>query len=311
METCLILIFAFFLDLVFGEPPAILHPVVYMGKLIRFLEYYFFKGNTLTQFLLGACLSLLVIAAFTIPTYFLLTFLKEKSYSIYLFISIVLLKTTFALKTLKDSAKVVKDSLSKKDLLLAKEQLKSLVSRENKDLDERLIISATIESVGENTTDSVISPWLFFVFLGVPGAMAFRAINTLDAMIGYRGKYEYFGKFAARLDDIANLIPARIAGLLICIASLFVKKDFLSSFSTMLSGRRKTESPNAGFTIGAIAGALGVELEKKGHYKIGKTKKPLDITAIEDGIKVLEVTAIAALFLCIGLVFLRDQILNG
>jgi adenosylcobinamide-phosphate synthase len=141
--------------------------------------------------------------------------------------------------------------------------------------------------------------------------MAFRAINTLDAMIGYHGKYEYSGKFAARLDDIANFIPARITGLLICTASLFVKKSFLPSFSAMLSGRKKTESPNAGFTMGALAGALGVELEKKGHYRIGKSKKPLGITSIEDGIKVLKVASIVALFLCISLIFVKDKILNG
>src|ERR1700758_2206465 len=203
MENCLILIFAFFLDLIWGEPPSILHPVVYMGKLIGFVERYLFRGNALSQFLFGMCLSLLVIAIFTVPTYLLLKFLREKIYPVYFLISVFLLKSTFALKALKDSASLVKGSLYKRDIYGARDQLKSLVSRETNDLDERLIISATVESVGENITDSVVSPWLFFVFLGVPGAMAFRVVNTLDSMIGYHGMYEYFGRFAARLDDIA------------------------------------------------------------------------------------------------------------
>jgi len=311
MEICLILISAFIIDLVLGEPPGALHPVVYMGKLIGFLERYLFKGNTTAQFLSGACLSLLAIATFTIPTYFLLKFLKGKSYPMYLFMSVIFFKTAFAQKALKDSASAVKSSLSKRDFHLAKDQLKSLVSRETKDLDERLIISATIESVGENITDSIVSPLLFFVFFGVPGALAFRVINTLDAMIGYHGRYEYFGKFAARLDDIVNFIPARIAGLLICAASLFVGKSLLSPLAAMLSERRKTESPNAGLTIAALAGALGVELEKKDHYRIGEPRRPLDVTAIEDGIKVLGVTSILTLILCITFILVKEKIVSG
>jgi adenosylcobinamide-phosphate synthase len=309
METCLILISAFLLDLIWGEPPAVLHPVVYMGRLIGFFEKYFFKGSTFFQFLLGACLSLLVIATFTIPAYFLLQLLKERIYPIYFLISVFLLKTTFAIRALKISAATVKDSLSKGDYYKARGQLKSLVSRETGDLDEKLIISAAVESVGENITDSVVSPWLFFVFFGVPGAMAFRAINTLDAMIGYHGKYEYFGKCAARLDDIINFIPARIVGFLICLAGFLIGKGF-SSLTTMLREARKTESPNAGFSMGAIAGALGVELEKPGHYRIGKSKNPLHTNTIQDAEKMLIVTSFLALTLCIGIILVKERFVD-
>ncbi|MER3447703.1 MAG: cobalamin biosynthesis protein [Candidatus Dadabacteria bacterium] len=310
METYLILISAFFLDLICGEPPAVLHPVVYIGKLIGFFEKYFFKGNTFFQFLLGTCLSLLVITTFTIPPYFFLQFLKERIYPIYFLISVFLLKTTFAIRALKISAAAVKDSLSKRDYCRARSQLRSLVSRETGDLDERLIISAAVESVGENITDSVVSPWLSFVFFGVPGAMAFRAINTLDAMIGYHGKYEYFGKFASRLDDIVNFIPARIAGFLICFAGFLTGRGFYSPLTTMLREARKTESPNAGFSIGAIAGSLGVELEKPGHYRIGRSKNPLHTNTIQDAAEVLIITSSLALALCIGIILVKERIVD-
>lgn len=306
METCLILISAFFLDLICGEPSAILHPVVYMGKLIGFFEKYFFKGSTFFQFLLGTCLSLLVIATFTVPTYFLLQFLKERIYPIYFLISVFLLKTTFAIRALKMSAAAVKDSLSKGDYYEARSQLKSLVSRETGDLDERLIISAVVESVGENITDSIVSPWLFFVFFGVPGAVAFRAINTLDAMVGYHGEYEYFGKLAARLDDIFNFIPARIAGFLICLAGFLTGRSLFPSLNTMLDESRKTESPNAGFSMGAIAGVLGVELEKPGHYRIGKSKNPLYTKVIQDAEEILITTSLLALVLCMGIILVKE-----
>jgi adenosylcobinamide-phosphate synthase len=310
MEACLILISAFFLDLIWGEPPAVLHPVVYMGKLIGFIERYFLRGNALSQFLLGTCLSLLIITTFTVPTYLLLQFLREKIYPVYFFISVFLLKSTFAVRALKDSAALVKGSLYKRDLCVARDQLKSLVSRETNDLDERLIISATVESVGENITDSVVSPWLFFVFLGVPGAMAFRVVNTLDSMIGYHGRYEYFGKFAARLDDIANFIPARISGFLICLSGFLIGKSFFSSLTTMLRGARKTESPNAGFAMGAMAGVLGVELEKTDHYRIGESKNSLHLDKIREAEKILVITSSLALALCIGMILIKERFID-
>jgi adenosylcobinamide-phosphate synthase len=143
----------------------------------------------------------------------------------------------------------------------------------------------------------------------VPGAVAFRAINTLDAMIGYHEKYEYFGKFAARLDDIVNFIPARIVGFLICLAGFLTGKGF-SSLTTMLREARKTESPNAGFSMGAIAGVLGVELEKPGHYRIGKSKNPLHTNTIQDAEEILIITSFLALALCIGIILVKERFVD-
>ena len=152
----------------------------------------------------------------------------------------------------------------------ARYELRSLVSRDAAALDQSLASAAAIESVAENTTDSYIGPWLAFALLGLPGAFAFRAVNTLDSMIGYRGRYEYLGKASARLDDAMNLIPARISAAMMLAAGALCRLPAGRGWRWALTGRRLTASPNAGWTIGAMSGLLGVALEKSGHYRIGE-----------------------------------------
>ena len=123
--------------------------------------------------------------------------------------------------------------------------------------------------MAENTTDSYIGPWLAFALLGLPGAFAYRAVNTLDSMIGYRGKYEYLGKASARLDDLINLVPARLSAGLIVAAGALCRLPAGQGYRWAMAGRKLTASPNAGWTIGAMSGLLGVALEKAGHYRIG------------------------------------------
>ena len=152
---------------------------------------------------------------------------------------------------------------------LARYSLRSLVSRDAGALSEPLVAAAAIESVAENTTDSFIAPWLAFALLGLPGAFAYRAVNTLDSMIGYRGKYEYLGKASARLDDFLNFVPARIATALLLLAGALSGCGVRQGWRTALHEHRLTASPNAGWTIAAMAGLLGVALEKPAHYLIG------------------------------------------
>ena len=153
---------------------------------------------------------------------------------------------------------------------MARYSLRGLVSRDAEDLTEPLVAAAAIESVAENTTDSFIAPWLAFALLGLPGAFAYRAVNTLDSMIGYRGEYEYLGKVSARLDDLLNLIPARLsAGLLLLAGVVASECSVRQGWRTALREHRVTASPNAGWTIAAVAGLLGVALEKPGHYILG------------------------------------------
>ena len=174
----------------------------------------------------------------------------------------------------------------------ARFELRSLVGRDTSKLDKSLMVSATVESVAENSCDSFFAPLFYFLFFGVPGAIAYRVINTLDAMIGHHGEFEYLGKFAARLDTVANFIPARITALIIVLAAWICKRNASGAWRIMLRDRRKTESPNAGWTMSAIAGALGVQLEKVGYYKLGDNHNSLSLSTIDASLQIVMTAAL-------------------
>ncbi len=146
-----------------------------------------------------------------------------------------------------------------------------IVSRDVRELDKPALISAVVEMTSESLTDSIVAPLFYWIIFGLPGAIAYRVINTFDAMIGYHGRYEYLGKFAARADDVLNYIPARISGLLLVAAAFTTGADGRQAWSIMRRDHGRTESPNAGWTMAAVAGALGVELEKRDFYRLGIT----------------------------------------
>ncbi|MFC1864895.1 CobD/CbiB family cobalamin biosynthesis protein, partial [Chloroflexota bacterium] len=121
-----------------------------------------------------------------------------------------------------------------------------------------------------------VAPLFYFLLFGVPGAIAYRVVNTLDAMVGYHGEYEYLGKFASRLDDVLNFIPARLTALLLVLASFLSGRGARASWQVTLREHSKTESPNAGWVMAAVAGALSVQLERVGHYRLGEADTPPD-----------------------------------
>jgi adenosylcobinamide-phosphate synthase len=177
----------------------------------------------------------------------------------------------------------------------------ALVSRETQNMGGPEVVSATVESVAENTCDSVVAPLFYFLLFGVPGAVVYRVVNTWDAMIGYHGEYEYSGKFAAKLDDILNFIPARITGLLLVMAAYLCRKDGKNAWRVMLRDHGNTESPNAGWPMSAAAGALRTQLQKAGCYRLGNINNPLSPELIASGIKLAQVaTLLCVLFYLIG-----------
>ena len=181
-----------------------------------------------------------------------------------------LLKTSFAVRALLSAAEKVRVPLQEGDLTAARAALGSLVSRNVTTLSPPLLAAAVIESVAENASDAVAAPILFYMLGGLPAVFAYRALNTLDSMWGYHGdRYEYLGKAAARADDLANLLPARLTGLALVAASFLTGHSAAGAWRTMWRDHRKTASPNAGWPMSAMAGALGVELEKVGHYRLG------------------------------------------
>jgi adenosylcobinamide-phosphate synthase len=182
---------------------------------------------------------------------------------------VYLLKSAFAVRDLAAAALRVRRCLAGDDVDGARGALVSLVSRETATLTPPLISAAAIESVAENCSDSIVAPLLFYIVGGVPGAVAYRAINTLDAMIGYRGELEWLGKAAARLDDVANFVPSRLTALLLAVAAPLGRGSVARAFTIWRRDRARTESPNAGHPMATMAGALGVVLEKQGAYRLG------------------------------------------
>ena len=295
MPNVLILLLALVIDQAVGEPPNPVHPVVWMGKLIAWLIRWGEGNGRIAQFIYGLFVSLFVIGIFSVPVYFGLRYLRDVSLLAYVIVGALVLKSTFSLKELKRAALRVKVSLVKNKLPEARYEVRALVGRQTAQLDSGQLVSATVESVAENACDSFVAPLFLFLLLGVPGAIAYRAVNTLDNMIGYRGKYEYLGKFAARLDDVVNFIPARITALLIVLASWISRKNAAGSWRIMWRDRKKTLGPNGGWTMAAMAGALDTQLEKVGYYRLGDitgNSPPLSSRTIDASLNILMILAL-------------------
>jgi len=277
-----------------------------MGKITSFLARGGNNQRPLVQFVCGVGIALVTIGLFTASAYFVLLYLKSLSYVAYVILGALLLKSTFSLRELRRVALGVKRLLLKEKLDEARFELRSLVSRDTQGLPKPLIVSATVESVAENTCDSFVAPLFYFLLLGVPGAIAYRAVNTLDAMVGYRGKYEYLGKFASRLDDVLNFIPARLTALLLVLATFLSRRNVKMSWQVVLSDHSKTESPNAGWSMATVAGALNVQLKKVGHYRLGKANAPLVPETIDASLELMQIAVLAWVVICfiVGVIYL-------
>ncbi len=281
------------LDLLAGEYPARLHPVVWMGRTITALERLAPRSGRARPFLFGLALALVVPALFAVGSALALRAARAHP-PIALAVEALLLKSTFAVRALGTAASAVGTALGRGDLDGARSALRSLCSRDASTLDAPRLAAAAIESVAENASDSVVAPLLYWAVLGVPGAMAYRALNTLDARVGYHGPYEWLGKASARLDDLANLVPARITAALLLLAGALGGGDARGGLASLLRDGAKTESPNAGRPMAAMAGLLGVELEKIGCYRLGDGLAPASHGAIAAAWRFASIAALGA-----------------
>ncbi len=261
---------ALVLDLLLPEPPNAVHPVVWMGKCIAFFERTGLRQGMRAQFVWGLILAVALPLFFAVVAGAAAFGLRQLSPAAYVIVGAVLLRSVFTVRGLGRAGLRVEKALSQGHVEAARHDLRSLVSRDTSQLSPTQAAGAAVESVAENTTDSFVGPWLAFAVFGIPGAFCYRAVNTLDSMIGYRGKHEWLGKASARLDDALNFFPARIAAMLLLTAGAARGLDVKQGWAVMRRDRRLTASPNAGWTMGAAAGLLGVGLEKPGHYLLGK-----------------------------------------
>lgn len=289
-------------DLLLGELPPKAHPVVWMGRSIKLWEQYAPSEGAMQQFLAGAALTITGMIVFGVVPGLVISWLPVV---LSVVLAGVLLKTAFAGRMLWESALQVEQDLRDNNTLAAQMDLRSLVSRDTTTLPRPLLAAAAVESVAENITDSIVSPLLAFSLFGISGSLAYRYANTCDSMIGYRTiQYEFLGKFAAILDDALNFIPARLTGLMIVLAAAVSGGNYRRAWSVMLRDHGMTASPNAGWTMAAMSGALGVRLEKRDHYTLGAEFPEPDSFDIIRAVKLMRYTygmtvALAALFILV------------
>jgi adenosylcobinamide-phosphate synthase len=267
-----VLLVAVAIDLAFGDPPNAMHPVAWMGRAIGLGRRCLCRGGPVGLFVAGSVCTLVVVTAAGLAGW-LVTSLGSALGPAGLLLEAVALKSTLALRGLTAAGREVAVALERGDLVAARASVgRHLVSRPTATLRAEQVAAGVVESLAENLTDALVSPLMFYLLFGLPGALAYRALNTSDSMLGYHeGALEYFGKLAARLDDVANLIPARLAGIALVVVA---GRRARAAWSTMLRDHRLTASPNAGWTMAAMAGALGVSLAKPGAYSLGHGREP-------------------------------------
>lgn len=302
-DDLLILGLAAALDAAFGEPPRPLHPVVWMGKAISLLERLAPRARPPREFVYGLGMAIIVTVVAGGVAAVAVAAARGVSAVAYVIVGALLLKGVSAVRELAASAERVRTPLAAGDLEGARNAVGAIVGRETAQLAPELVASAAVESVAENSTDAFIGPWFYFALFGVPGAVIYRAINTLDSMVGHRGRYEWLGKASAMLDTAANLVPARLAGLLIVAASVVAGRDGRGAWRVMWRDHGVTASPNAGWTMSAMAGALGVRLEKVGHYALGPSVegRPPRPDDIRSATRIMWVTAALGLLVALGM----------
>lgn len=311
LTAILMLILAVLLDLVLGDPSPNypdkwvfkLHPTVLMGKFTEKIEPYFKNPDAKIEKFLGVLLGLTVICAFALPVYFgLWVIYTYLSIFVYAFIGIILLKMTICIKLETDWAKAAAKAIQANDLDEAK-KYSHFSRRESKNLNGSQISSAVIESMAENLIDFKLSPMLSFALFGVTGAIAFRTINTLDGMVGFKNKEHInTGWFSANLDTVVNYIPTRLTGLLMIVAAAILGKDAKNAWKIANRDHAKTPSRNHGWPMAAMAGALRVQLEKPEQYVLGESLELMTGDKILVALQIRNVTIVLWALLCLGII---------
>ena len=276
--TALSVFAGFLLDCLLGDPLSAAHPVVLMGKLISFLEKRLrarFPKTPRGERTAGTIMALLVPLV-SAGAGLLLLYLAWRVHPwAYFAVSAFLCWQCFAARCLMTEAKKVVTCREPQGLAAGRRQVAMLVGRDTENLSEEQVIKAAVETVAENTSDGVVAPLLWMVLLGAAGGLFYKAINTMDSMVGYKNeKYLHFGRAAAKLDDGANYIPARLSALAMIGAAFLLKLDGRGAWRVWRRDRRNHASPNSAQTESACAGALGVRLGGDASYFGQLYKKP-------------------------------------
>jgi adenosylcobinamide-phosphate synthase len=304
------LLSALAIDLVFGDPPNRYHPVAWIGRLLGAGQRWLCRGSP-ARLLVAGALTTIAVAGLAGAAAALVSRISVQFGIAGILLEALALAFLFSLRDLIGAARSIARDLDRGDLPAAREAVGyHLVSRPTAALDEGQVASATIESVAENLTDSLVAPVCFFLAGGLAWAAVYRVINTADSMLGFRrGPLEYFGKSAARLDDLVNLIPARLAGLSLVAGAALVGESPGGALAALRRDRRRTPSPNSGWPMSAMAGALGVVLEKPGVHRLGAGAPPI-AADIERAVRVVAAASAVSVALAVS-VFVAGALVLG
>lgn len=290
-----VLLMSLVYDALLGEPPNRLHPVVGMGRYLGWMK----RRNSLkgwAAFWQGAAYFALGCSGIAGTGWLLVYLLGFLPIWLTVFLLALLLKPLFSFRALLRAGEEVKQALKREDLSGARRLLSwHLVSRDTSELSESEVVGAAVESLAENLSDSVVAPLFYFALLGLPGVAFYRFVNTADAVLGYRTPaLEYFGKSAARLDDVLNFVPARLTAALLYIVLGLSRRPPAKALNTALTAN--LPSPNAGWTMGMVAGGLNVQLSKRGVYLLNAGGRPPEVDDISKTQRLLVgATALGAL----------------
>jgi len=298
-------ILALAIDFAFGDPKNKYHPTVWIGKLVSKVVSLARSNNPISEKLGGTIVVMCVLVIVCILIMSLvfglkyLNNLEVNGFSKILILAStivvtgILLKTTIAIKGMEQHASKIMEALSKNDLDDARTKLSMIVKRNTKNLDRQHIISATLESISENIVDGVTGPLFYFAIFGLTGAFIHRAVNTIDSMIGYKTDlFRNIGWFGANCDKVLNYLPSRITSLVMILASIILKENWRHSLEVMRRDGPKTESPNAGYPMATMAGALGIRFEKLDHYILGDGISDITETHFKLAVSITKLTSI-------------------
>jgi adenosylcobinamide-phosphate synthase len=317
------ILIAFIIDLIVGDPYRLPHPVRYIGWIIRncetLLRRVIQKGQPekreRRERVAGGILMLATVLATVLPVLLLLALASFVHSVLFHLFNIYFLYAALAVKCLADEAKKVHFFLAAGKIPEARRQLSMLVGRQTDHLEEKEIVRGAVETTAENTVDGIISP-LFYAILGslfgmgAPVVWAFKAISTLDSMVGYKNeKYLHFGRISAKTDDAANYVPARLSGVIIPAGAFFCGMDWRRSFRIMQRDRRNHKSPNCAYPEAAFAGALGVRIGGDNIYfgkvvekpTIGDPDKEIGEEDIPAAVRLMYAAAVITLLAGLGL----------
>ena len=276
-----------------GEPPAWAHPVVWMGRAILPLTRLRARSGP-KELAIGLAYASMITLGAGAFAYGLESLVEDRPLLLWA-LHAFLLMGCFAWRGLLRAGHAVLTRLEAGDLAGARKALSGLCSRKTGDLTEAEIAGAAIESITENTSDSIVAPIFFYVLFGLPGLLFYRAANTLDAMVGYHGRYEYLGKTAARLDDVLNWLPARLTAVLFALCASPLGLSPMAGVRLCWRDARRTESPNAGFPMAMASGLLQVRLEKRDTYVLGAELRDPTLLDLRKGLTLVQLTGACAL----------------